>query len=169
MLCLVPLTPLLLYYLRLYKKEVLETLVASCISKGYVFQMEIIIRARQLKYTIAEVRQYWNSFVSGGYSIIPVVPLRNVDLASVVFSSFEVQMRWGAISNGNFHYLNRYQFLLWIAFMENPNLAETRLFHSQRDCSYFLPRHEFNKFRHSLSGGNPFDACPKRFNFCCHC
>uniref|UniRef100_A0A674PFP3 Dolichol-phosphate mannosyltransferase subunit 1 n=1 Tax=Takifugu rubripes TaxID=31033 RepID=A0A674PFP3_TAKRU len=40
---------------RLYKKEVLETLVEKCMSKGYVFQMEIIIRARQLKYTIGEV------------------------------------------------------------------------------------------------------------------
>lgn len=55
--CLVSLIPLLLYFLRLYKKEVLETLVESCMSKGYVFQMEIIIRARQLNYTIAEVRQ----------------------------------------------------------------------------------------------------------------
>lgn len=40
---------------RLYKKEVLEMLVERCVSKGYVFQMEMIIRARQLKYTIAEV------------------------------------------------------------------------------------------------------------------
>ncbi|XP_023335682.1 dolichol-phosphate mannosyltransferase subunit 1 [Eurytemora carolleeae] len=40
---------------RLYKKEVLEKLVASCVSKGYVFQMEMVIRARQLGYTIGEV------------------------------------------------------------------------------------------------------------------
>ena len=40
---------------RLYKKEVLDTLVKSCQSKGYVFQMEIIIRARQHGYTIGEV------------------------------------------------------------------------------------------------------------------
>lgn len=40
---------------RLYKKEVLEKLVQSCVSKGYVFQMEMIIRARQFNYTIGEV------------------------------------------------------------------------------------------------------------------
>nr|SVE70612.1 EOG090X0B9X [Daphnia similis]SVE71239.1 EOG090X0B9X [Daphnia similis]SVE71871.1 EOG090X0B9X [Daphnia similis]SVE72497.1 EOG090X0B9X [Daphnia similis] len=40
---------------RLYKKQVLENLVQSCKSKGYVFQMEIIIRARQFGFTIGEV------------------------------------------------------------------------------------------------------------------
>jgi len=40
---------------RLYKKDVLEKLINSCVSKGYVFQMEMIIRARQLNYTIGEV------------------------------------------------------------------------------------------------------------------
>ncbi|KAJ8676747.1 hypothetical protein QAD02_012534 [Eretmocerus hayati] len=40
---------------RLYKKSVLEKLIESCTSKGYVFQMEMMIRARQLKYTIGEV------------------------------------------------------------------------------------------------------------------
>lgn len=40
---------------RLYRKNVLEKLVQSCVSKGYVFQMEMMIRARQLNYTIAEV------------------------------------------------------------------------------------------------------------------
>uniref|UniRef100_A0A4W5RDJ9 Dolichyl-phosphate mannosyltransferase subunit 1, catalytic n=1 Tax=Hucho hucho TaxID=62062 RepID=A0A4W5RDJ9_9TELE len=40
---------------RLYKKEVLESLVERCVSKGYVFQMEMIVRARQLNYTIGEV------------------------------------------------------------------------------------------------------------------
>ncbi|XP_022120326.2 dolichol-phosphate mannosyltransferase subunit 1 [Pieris rapae] len=40
---------------RLYKKDVLLKLVESCVSKGYVFQMEMIIRARQLNYTIGEV------------------------------------------------------------------------------------------------------------------
>lgn len=43
------------FYLRLYKKEVLQKLVNSCISRGYVFQMEMIIRARQFGYTIGEV------------------------------------------------------------------------------------------------------------------
>ncbi|KAF7268884.1 dolichyl-phosphate mannosyltransferase subunit 1 [Rhynchophorus ferrugineus] len=40
---------------RLYKKDILETLIKSCVSKGYVFQMEMIVRARQRRYTIGEV------------------------------------------------------------------------------------------------------------------
>nr|XP_057906854.1 dolichol-phosphate mannosyltransferase subunit 1 isoform X2 [Doryrhamphus excisus] len=40
---------------RLYKKNVLESLVERCVSRGYVFQMEMIVRARQLNYTIGEV------------------------------------------------------------------------------------------------------------------
>ncbi|XP_046386531.1 dolichol-phosphate mannosyltransferase subunit 1 [Ischnura elegans] len=40
---------------RLYKKPVLEKLVQSCVSKGYVFQMEMVIRARQFNYSIGEV------------------------------------------------------------------------------------------------------------------
>jgi len=40
---------------RLYRKDVLEKLVSNCVSKGYVFQMEMIIRARQFNYTIGEV------------------------------------------------------------------------------------------------------------------
>lgn len=52
------LTALLPSHHRLYKKEVLETLVERCVSKGYVFQMEMIVRARQLKYTIEEVRRW---------------------------------------------------------------------------------------------------------------
>ena len=40
---------------RLYKKSVLEKLVSSCVSKGYVFQMEMIVRARQQGFTIGEV------------------------------------------------------------------------------------------------------------------
>ncbi|XP_063629007.1 dolichol-phosphate mannosyltransferase subunit 1 [Cydia splendana] len=40
---------------RLYKKDILQKLIDSCVSKGYVFQMEMIIRARQLDYTIGEV------------------------------------------------------------------------------------------------------------------
>lgn len=40
---------------RLYKKEVLQKLIEVNQSKGYVFQMEMIIRARQLNYSIAEV------------------------------------------------------------------------------------------------------------------
>lgn len=40
---------------RLYKKSVLQTLVESCVSKGYVFQMEMIVRARQHGFSIGEV------------------------------------------------------------------------------------------------------------------
>ncbi|NXD41010.1 DPM1 mannosyltransferase, partial [Copsychus sechellarum] len=40
---------------RLYRKEVLEKLMEKCVSQGYVFQMEMIVRARQLGFTIGEV------------------------------------------------------------------------------------------------------------------
>jgi dolichol-phosphate mannosyltransferase len=40
---------------RLYKKHVLKTLIAQNKSKGYVFQMEMIVRARQNNFSIAEV------------------------------------------------------------------------------------------------------------------
>lgn len=40
---------------RLYKKSVLRKLIPMCKSKGYAFQMEIIVLAEQQGYTIAEV------------------------------------------------------------------------------------------------------------------
>lgn len=40
---------------RLYKKDVLEQLVGACVSKGYVFQMEMVVRARQFNFSIGEV------------------------------------------------------------------------------------------------------------------
>ncbi|NWZ15434.1 DPM1 mannosyltransferase, partial [Agelaius phoeniceus] len=40
---------------RLYRKEVLQKLMERCVSKGYVFQMEMIVRARQLGFTVGEV------------------------------------------------------------------------------------------------------------------
>nr|ACO51963.1 Dolichol-phosphate mannosyltransferase [Aquarana catesbeiana] len=40
---------------RLYRRSVLQKLVENCVSKGYVFQMEMIVRARQFNYTIGEV------------------------------------------------------------------------------------------------------------------
>uniref|UniRef100_A0A3Q3N100 Dolichol-phosphate mannosyltransferase subunit 1 n=1 Tax=Labrus bergylta TaxID=56723 RepID=A0A3Q3N100_9LABR len=64
--------------IRLYKKEVLESLMERCVSKGYVFQMEMIVRARQLNYTIGEVpisfvdRVYGESKL-GGNEIISFV------------------------------------------------------------------------------------------------
>lgn len=52
---------------RLYKKKVLESLVEQCVSKGYVFQMEMIVRARQLNYTVGEVRPklVWSCIYEG--------------------------------------------------------------------------------------------------------
>ncbi|KAJ4459807.1 putative Dolichol-phosphate mannosyltransferase [Paratrimastix pyriformis] len=40
---------------RLYKRAVLERILPSMVSKGYVFQMEIIMRAKALGYRIGEV------------------------------------------------------------------------------------------------------------------
>ena len=40
---------------RLYRKEVLQKSIGKCISKGYIFQMEMTVWARQLNYTISEV------------------------------------------------------------------------------------------------------------------
>ncbi|KAJ3177524.1 dolichol-P-mannose synthesis [Irineochytrium annulatum] len=40
---------------RLYKKDVLARMIAATKSKGYVFQMEMMVRARQLGFSIAEV------------------------------------------------------------------------------------------------------------------
>mmetsp|Transcript_14210 Transcript_14210/g.36316 ORF Transcript_14210/g.36316 Transcript_14210/m.36316 type:complete len:241 (+) Transcript_14210:25-747(+) len=40
---------------RLYKRPVLQRLMDVCESKGYVFQMEMIVRARELGFSIAEV------------------------------------------------------------------------------------------------------------------
>lgn len=40
---------------RLYKKNVLEKVIASVNSKGYAFQMEIIVRARAQGYSVGEV------------------------------------------------------------------------------------------------------------------
>ncbi len=40
---------------RLYKKDILENLVKVSKSKGYVYQMELMVRARQLNYSIGEI------------------------------------------------------------------------------------------------------------------
>ncbi|CAL1532354.1 unnamed protein product [Lymnaea stagnalis] len=40
---------------RLYRKSVLEKLITNCVSKGYTFQIEMIIRARQFGFSVAEV------------------------------------------------------------------------------------------------------------------
>lgn len=40
---------------RLYKREVLESVIAKTESKGYTFQMELMTRAKGMGYTVAEV------------------------------------------------------------------------------------------------------------------
>lgn len=40
---------------RLYRKPVLDELIKTCVSKGYVFQMEMIVRASRKHYNIEEV------------------------------------------------------------------------------------------------------------------
>ncbi|XP_027201034.2 dolichyl-phosphate mannosyltransferase subunit 1 [Dermatophagoides pteronyssinus] len=40
---------------RLYRREALEKLVENCVSKGYVFQMEMMVRARKFGFKISEV------------------------------------------------------------------------------------------------------------------
>lgn len=44
-----------IYTCRLYKKEVLKQVISSVVSKGYVFQMEMMVRAKDQGYTIGEV------------------------------------------------------------------------------------------------------------------
>ncbi|KAF2148211.1 glycosyltransferase family 2 protein [Myriangium duriaei CBS 260.36] len=39
---------------RLYKKDVLSTVIAKTESKGYTFQMEMMVRAKAMGYTVAE-------------------------------------------------------------------------------------------------------------------
>jgi len=40
---------------RLYRKDVLQTLIQSCVSKGYVFQMEMMFRAKKQGFKVAEM------------------------------------------------------------------------------------------------------------------
>lgn len=40
---------------RLYKREVLESAIAETESKGYTFQMELMVRAKGMGYRVAEV------------------------------------------------------------------------------------------------------------------
>ncbi|KZF19757.1 glycosyltransferase family 2 protein [Xylona heveae TC161] len=40
---------------RLYKKPVLEKVITSTVSKGYTFQMEMMVRAKAMGYSVAEV------------------------------------------------------------------------------------------------------------------
>ena len=40
---------------RLYKRQVLEKVIKDVVSRGYAFQMEIIIRAKRYGYSVEEV------------------------------------------------------------------------------------------------------------------
>lgn len=40
---------------RLYRRDVLRHIISETKSKGYVFQMEMMVRARALGYTVGEV------------------------------------------------------------------------------------------------------------------
>lgn len=40
---------------RLYRKDVLKHIMSVTVSKGYVFQMEMMVRARALGYSVGEV------------------------------------------------------------------------------------------------------------------
>lgn len=64
---------------RLYRKSVLEKVIAGVNSKGYAFQMEIIVRARAQGYSVGEVCLYISSSlhcsVPKGCSLESVVAL----------------------------------------------------------------------------------------------
>lgn len=74
-------------FYRLYKKEVLQKLVESCVSKGYVFQMEMIVRARQLGYSIGEVKKFlWElilMLISIGYITVKKYPMHLLDALDI--------------------------------------------------------------------------------------
>lgn len=67
---------------RLYKKSVLEKVVESTKSKGYTFQMEMMVRASAMGYSVAEVpitfvdRVYGESKL-GGDEIVEYAKVRN--------------------------------------------------------------------------------------------
>ncbi|XP_022646915.1 dolichol-phosphate mannosyltransferase subunit 1-like isoform X2 [Varroa jacobsoni] len=63
---------------RLYRCNVLRKLVESCVSKGYVFQMEMIVRARQYNYSIGEVGisfvdRFYGESKMGGNEIVSYI------------------------------------------------------------------------------------------------
>lgn len=72
----------------MYKKEVLRKLMSVVESRGYVFQMEMIVRARQFNFRIAEERHLPLSLLSdpGGFSRPHL--LQAIALLSFRFLSF---------------------------------------------------------------------------------
>jgi len=68
---------------RLYKKDVLEKVIAKVQSKGYVFQMELMVLAKSMGYTVAEVPI---SFVDRVYGESKLGPSEIVEYAKGVLS-----------------------------------------------------------------------------------
>lgn len=63
---------------RLYKRDVLERCVSACVSRGYVFQMEMMVRARSFGFRIEEVPitfvdRFYGESKLGGSEIVAYV------------------------------------------------------------------------------------------------
>lgn len=63
---------------RLYKKEILSKLISDCVSKGYVFQMEMMVRASRMNCRIGEVPisfvdRFYGESKLGGQEIVDYV------------------------------------------------------------------------------------------------
>ena len=101
---------------RMYRKEVLQDLVSRCISKGYVFQMEMIVRARESGYTVGEV---WTA-CSLSLSLPPPSPLP----LSPSHTHTTESLSLSPPSLRHTHYIHRSPYRLWIECMENQNSEE---------------------------------------------
>ncbi|KAL2649240.1 hypothetical protein R1flu_017368 [Riccia fluitans] len=94
---------------RLYRKPVLEELVKACVSKGYVFQMEMIVRATRKGYTIAEVpitfvdRVYGTSKLGAQRTCDQVRWTGNSFIASLEKSFFEHGLHWWPVLSLSSH------------------------------------------------------------------
>ncbi|KAF5401453.1 Dolichol-phosphate beta-D-mannosyltransferase [Paragonimus heterotremus] len=69
---------IIFYCFSLYKRDVLKELVSRCTSKGYVFQMEMLVLASSLHYTIGEVGitfvdRFYGESKLGGSEIVQYV------------------------------------------------------------------------------------------------
>ena len=93
---------------RLYRKTVLQQLIECCVSKGYVFQMEMIVRARQLNYTVGEVS-----------------PSTHI-------------MQPTCIDLGTTYNTYRSPSHSWTGCMESQNWVELKLFHMPKAFSIYL-------------------------------
>ena len=73
---------------RLYKREVLEAVIGSTESKGYTFQMELMVRAKASGYTVAEcpisfVDRVYGESKLGGDEIVEYAKVSYVDRTSL--------------------------------------------------------------------------------------